>query len=40
MRTYRNYAIKAGVQFPIASNLNGVQDESDYRARLVFEVHL
>lgn len=40
MWTYRNYAIKAGAQALIASDLNGVQNKSDYRARLVFEVHL
>lgn len=38
--TKRNFAIKAGVQLPIYSNLNGDQDKSDYRARLVFEWHL
>jgi len=30
--TKRNFAIKAGVQIPIASNLNGNQDDADYRA--------
>jgi len=38
--TYRYFAVKAGVQIPIASNLNGNQDESDYRAKLVLEWHL
>ena len=38
--TKRNFAIKAGVQIPIASDLNGNQEESDYRAKLVFEWHL
>ncbi|ALP53719.1 hypothetical protein Tel_11545 [Candidatus Tenderia electrophaga] len=38
--TYRNFAIKAGVQIPIASDLNGTQDESDYRASASFEWHL
>ncbi len=38
--TKRNFAIKAGVQIPIASDLNGNQAESDYRAKLVFEWHL
>ncbi len=38
--TKRNFAIKAGVQIPISSDLNGIQDESDYRARAVFEWHL
>jgi len=38
--TQRNFAVKAGVQLPIASNLNGSQAESDYRAKLEFEWHL
>jgi hypothetical protein len=38
--TQRNFAIKAGVQFPIANNLKGNQDESDYRAKMEFEWHL
>jgi len=38
--TQRNFAIKAGVQLPIASDLNGNQPESDYRAKLEFEWHL
>ncbi len=38
--TRRNFAIKAGVQIPIASNLNGNQEKSDYRGRLVLEWHL
>lgn len=38
--TKRNFAIKAGVQIPIASDLNGRQEEFDYRAKLVFEWHL
>ena len=38
--TKRNFAIKAGVQVPIFSDLNGDQDESDYRARLILEWHL
>lgn len=38
--TRRNFAIKAGVQIPIVSNLNGNQEDSDYRAKLVFEWHL
>ncbi len=37
--TKRNFAIKAGVQIPIASDLNGNQEKSDYRAKLVFEWH-
>lgn len=39
MWTYRNYAVKAGVQIPIASNLNGTQPDTDYRAALDFEGH-
>lgn len=38
--TRRNFALKAGVQIPIASDLNGQQEESDYRARLILEWHL
>lgn len=38
--TYRNFAIKAGIQIPITSDLNGAQEESDYRAKLVLEWHL
>ncbi len=38
--TKRNFAVKAGVQIPIASDLNGDQGETDYRAKLVFEWHL
>jgi len=37
--TKRNFAIKAGVQLPIISNLNGVQNKSDVRASLTFEWH-
>ncbi len=38
--TKRNFAIKAGVQIPIAHKLNGSQEESDYRAKVSFEWHL
>jgi len=38
--TKRNFAIKAGVQIPIASNLNGARIESDVRASLTLEWHL
>ncbi len=38
--TKRNFAVKAGVQIPIASHLNGNQSKTDYRAKLVFEWHL
>lgn len=38
--TLRNFAVKAGVQIPIASDLNGNRTKSDYRAKLVLEWHL
>ena len=38
--TKRNFAIKAGVQIPVYHKLNGIQKESDYRAKMVFEWHL
>ena len=38
--TKRNFALKAGVQIPIVSNLNGAQNESDVRASLTLEWHL
>ena len=38
--TKRNFAIKAGVQIPLISHLNGNQIKSDYRAKLVLEWHL
>lgn len=38
--TKRNFAVKAGVQIPIASDLNGHQEDTDYRAKLVLEWHL
>ena len=38
--TKRNFAIKAGIQIPIYSNLNGTQQESDYRAKATFEWHM
>lgn len=40
MWTLRNFAIKAGVQVPIISNLNGNQQDTDYRAFVEFEWHL
>jgi len=39
MWTVRNFAVKAGVQLPVVNNLNGDQNESDYRAVLEFEWH-
>ncbi len=38
--TLRNFAVKAGVQIPVRSDLNGDQDESDWRAKVVLEWHL
>lgn len=38
--TYRNFAVKAGVQIPVAGNLNGEQAHTDFRVRLVLEWHL
>lgn len=38
--TYRNAALKGGVQLPILSNLHGQQDASDYRFRLAIELHI
>ena len=37
--TYRQYAVRAGVQVPVARSLNGSQATSDYRARLEFIYH-
>lgn len=38
--TMRNFAIKAGIQLPVASDLNGSQDKSDYRFKASVEWHL
>lgn len=38
--TKRNFAVKAGVQIPVASDLNGNQEKSDYRGRVILEWHL
>ncbi len=38
--TKRNFAVKAGIQIPVNSNLNGNQTATDYRAKLVLEWHL
>lgn len=38
--TKRNFAIKAGVQIPIYYDLNGDQEKTDYRAKLILEWHL
>lgn len=37
--TYRNFALQTGVQIPVYHDLNGAQDATDYRAKLVFEWH-
>lgn len=37
--TRRYFAIKAGVQIPVYSDLNGSQADSDYRAKISFEWH-
>jgi hypothetical protein len=37
--TWRNFAIKAGVQVPVYADLHGHQAPSDYRLRLTFENH-
>lgn len=39
MWTSRNYAIKIGVQIPLANDLRGLQDSVDYRFKLEFEGH-
>ncbi len=38
--TKRNFAVKAGIQIPVASQLNGEQQQTDYRAKVVLEWHL
>ena len=38
--TYRNWALKGGIQFPVEQDLNGNQPESDYRFSLAVETHL
>jgi len=38
--TLRNFAIKSGIQIPLASRLNGDQDATDYRFKATFEWHL
>ena len=40
MWTLRNFAIKAGVQIPLYSTLDGHQSSTDYRARVELEWHL
>ncbi len=38
--TLRNFAIKAGIQIPIYSDLSDAQEKSDFRAKASFEWHL
>jgi len=40
MWTLRNMAVKGGVQVPIYTNLNGDQQDNDYRLKLSIEWHL
>jgi len=37
--TYRQVAVRGGVQIPVASGLNGSQPSTDYRARVEFIYH-
>ncbi len=37
--TYRQIAVRGGVQIPVASGLNGNQPDTDYRARVEFVYH-
>lgn len=37
--TYRNVAVKGGVQVPVYQDLNGEQPEADYRFKLAVEGH-
>ena len=37
--TYRNWAVKGGVQLPVQHNLHGDQPEDDYRFKLAVELH-
>lgn len=36
--SHRNIGVKGGVQIPVYEDLNGTQDESDYRAKLALEI--
>lgn len=40
MWTLHNFAVKAGAQIPVFHDLNGQQEETDYRAKLELEWHL
>jgi len=37
--TYRQYAVRAGVQVPVAENLEGEQPDTDVRALVEFVYH-
>lgn len=37
--TYRNFGVKSGIQIPVYGDMNGTQDQSDYRAALTLEYH-
>ncbi len=39
MLTYRNYALKTGVQIPLRQQLNGQQQDIDYRSVIELEGH-
>ena len=40
MWTWRNVAVKPGIQLPIYSDLNGGQAATDFRAQIELELHL
>lgn len=40
MWTWRNVAVKPGIQIPIFSDLNGAQPASDFRGQITIEFHL
>ncbi len=40
MWTYRNFAVKAGVQLPLLDDLAEYQEADDYRAMIELEWHL
>jgi hypothetical protein len=40
MWTYRNFAVKAGIQLPIFDDLAEDRHQGEYRARLELELHL
>jgi hypothetical protein len=40
MLTYRNFALKGGVQLPVIDDLSADQEQDDYRAKIELEWHL